>query len=274
MSDLLVKSDIKNVIKELEQESVDFEENYIASDFPIQNIKLEENKNLIFTRNKYSTRKFTQKFKLYINREFNGKCPDGIYTWALLYYNDKVVFLSTQAYNNLEIHANNSYMIFKYFNEKKIKLPSKISIIASGEIDKVKNSIIFNFSSGTYMLGRKVSEPMIYIINHIFEDIFNFDTINYSDDPTKSFIKSIDTNYAIDYVKKLPGGIKYSIVDDDTLTKLNPVYAAKIRTKIITNERKIEAMKKYNVDVSQIEEEIKDLKNELKNISKIKTKYT
>ena len=33
-------------------------------------------------------------------------------------------------------------------------------------------------------------------------------------------------------------------------------------------------MKKYNVDVSQIEEEIKDLKNELKNISKIKTKYT
>jgi len=115
MSSLKIKSEIKRKLEEQKDYYIEFLQNHSVSDFPVTDVKLENNQTLIFKKSTYNTRGFSFKFRLYVNKEFNRESPNGVYTWLLLYIpsSDSVVFLATQAYNDLEIHAKHGFIITK-----------------------------------------------------------------------------------------------------------------------------------------------------------------
>jgi hypothetical protein len=275
MSSLKIKSDIKRKIEEQKDYYIDFLENHSVSDFPVTDVKLENNKTLIFKRSAYNTRGFSSKFKLYVNREFNRKSPDGIYTWLLLYIpsSDKIVFLATQAYNDLEIHAKHGFLIPKYFKEKGLKIPSKVSVVVAGELEKMGDDIKFNFSSGTFMVGRtdiSNESPIIDIVKYIFFEILNFDKIYYLDDPTLSIIKK--TTDPVSYIRSIPGGVKHHVVESDIANKIkSELPEIKLKSQINEQYRIMDAMKKYGrpVDYNKINE----LESQLEDIKTLKRKY-
>jgi len=269
MSSLKIKSEIKRKIEEQKDYYIDFLENHSVSDFPVTDVKLENNKTLIFKRSVYNTRGFSSKFRLYVNKEFNRDSPDGVYTWLLLYIpsSDKVIFLTTQAYNDLEIHAKHGFIIPKYFKEKGLKIPSKVSVIVAGELEKINDDIQFNFSSGTFMAGRTdITEenPIIDIVKYIFFDILNFDKIFYLDNPIVSIIKK--TTDPIGFIRSIPGGVKHHIVDSEIANKIkSELPEIRLKSQINQEYRKKELMDKYgrlfdDTNLNELESQLEDIK--------------
>ena len=275
MSSLKIKSEIKRKIEEQKDYYIDFVENHSVSDFPVTDVKLENNQTLVFKRSSYNTRGFSSKFRLYANKEFNRDSPNGVYTWLLLYIpsSDSVVFLSTQAYNDLEIHAKHGFIIPKYFNEKGLKIPSKVSVVVAGELEKLNDDIRFNFSSGTFMSGRAdITEEslIIDIVKYIFFENLNFDKVYYLDDPTLSIIKK--TKDPVSFIKSIPGGVKYHVVDSDIANKIkSELPEIKIKSQINEQYRLMELMTKYGrpFDYTKLNE----LESQLENIKILKRKY-
>lgn len=275
MSSLKIKSEIKRKIEEQKDYYIDFFENRSVSDFPVTDVRLENNKNLIFKRSTYNTRGFSSKFRLYINKEFNKKSPDGIYTWLLLYIpsGDKVIFLTTQAYNDLEIHAKHGFIIPKYFKEKGMKIPSKVSVIVAGELEKMGDDIKFNFSSGTFMIERtdiSNESPIIDIVKYIFFEILNFDKIYYLDDPTVSIIKK--TENPVSYIRSIPGGVKHHIVDSEIANKIkSELPENRLKSQIMQEYRYKDLMSKYGRPFDY--KRINELESQLEDIKTLKRKY-
>jgi len=273
MSSLKLKSEIKRKIKDESSNYINFLHTFVASDFPVTSVKLKgDEKYLVFKGNKYETRGFSSKFRLYVNREFNKSSPDGIYTWLLIYFNDKIIFLSTQAHNALEIHAKHTFIISKYFNEKNMDIPSKVSVIVAGELEKFDNDISFNFASGSYMGGRTdindERSPMVDIAKYLFDDILNFDNINYLSDPTKSLIKSPDD--PVSFIKSLPGGVKHHIIDAETNKKLSSIYESKLMSQLKQEYKTKDLSLKYNrpFDNTKLEK----IQSEIAEIQTLKSK--
>jgi len=273
MSSLKLKSEIKRKIKDESSNYIDLMHNLVASDFPVTSVKLKEDKYLVFKGNKYETRGFSSKFRLYVNKKFNKSSPNGIYTWLLIYYNDKIIFLSTQAHNTLEIHAKHTFIISKYFNEKKMDIPSKVSVIVAGELEKIDNDISFNFASGSFMEGRTdindERSPMVDIVKYLFDDILNFDNINYLSDPTISLIKSPDD--PVSFIKSLPGGVKHSIIDAETNKKLSSsIYESKLMSQLKQEYKTKDLSLKYNrpFDNTKLEK----IQSEIAEIQTLKSK--
>jgi len=275
MSSLKIKSEIKRKIEEQKDYYIDFLHNHSISDFPVTDVKLENNQTLIFKRSTYNTRGFSSKFRLYANKKFNRESPDGVYTWLLLYIpsSDSVVFLATQAYNDLEIHAKHGFIIPKYFNEKGLKIPSKVSVVVAGELDKLNDDIQFNFSSGTFMSGRTdITEesPIIDIVKYIFFEILNFDKIFYLDNPTLSIIKK--STDPVSFIRSIPGGVKHHIVDSEIANKIkSELPEIKIKSQINEQYRLMELMTKYGrpFDYTKLNE----LESQLKYIKTLKLRY-
>lgn len=272
MSSLKIKSDVKRKIREESTNYLDFLHNYVASDFPVTSVKLKEDKYLVFKGNKYETRGFSSKFRLYVNKKFSKSSPNGIYTWLLIYYNDKIIFLSTQAFNTLEIHAKHTFIISKYFNEKKMDIPSKVSVIVAGELEKIDNDISFNFASGSFMEGRTdindERSPIVNIVKYFFDDILNFDNINYLSDPTISLIKNSDD--PVSFIKSLPGGVKHSIIDAETNKKLSLIYESKLINQIKQEYKMKDLSIKFNKPFDNTK--LEKLENELDEIKTLKKK--
>jgi hypothetical protein len=275
MSSLKIKSEIKRKIEEQKDYYIDFLENHSVSDFPVTDVKLENNKTLIFKRSVYNTRGFSSKFRLYVNKEFNRDSPDGVYTWLLLYIpsSDKVIFLTTQAYNDLEIHAKHGFIIPKYFKEKGLKIPSKVSVIVAGELEKINDDIQFNFSSGTFMAGRTdITEenPNIDIVKYIFFEILNFDKIFYLDNPIVSIIKK--TTDPIGFIRSIPGGVKHHIVDSEIANKIkSELPEIRLKSQINQEYRKKELMDKYGRPFDDTN--LNELESQLEDIKTLKRKY-
>ena len=273
MSSLKLKSEIKRKIKEESSNYFDFVHTYVTSDFPVTSVKLkDDDKYLVFKGNKYETRGFSSKFRLYINKEFSKSSPNGIYTWLLIYFNDKIIFLSTQAYNKLEIHAKHTFIISKYFKEKSIDIPSKVSVIVAGELEKIDYDIYFNFASGSFMEGREDiiddKSPIVNIVKYLFEDILIFHNINYLSDPTISMIKS--PSDPVSFIKSLPGGIKHHIIDAETNKKLSSIYESKLKSQIKQEYKTKDLSLKYNKPFDNTK--LEKLESEIKEIQTLKSK--
>ena len=117
-----MKKDLKLINKNISVEAFNYineltllraeEENISERDNPFPETFLYSEK-IIIKKNKYNTRSFSKKFKLYIN-DFNISSPNGVYTWMLLNYNGNIVFLCSRAYNKLEIHSKHGFILKKF----------------------------------------------------------------------------------------------------------------------------------------------------------------
>ena len=227
----------------------------------------EREKNIMIRENRYKTRSFSKKFKLYIN-DFTIKSPDGIYTWMLLKCNDKVVFLCSRAYNKLEIHAKHAFLIYKFNDYVVNELNNTENIykfICSGELEKKNDTIKYNFSSGTYMGNIKLTyhnEIMDYILS-----VFGFNNIIYLNDINTI----IDQNISDDFLTSLPGATHVYKLDNETFKKLDPMNKIKLQTQF---DILLRQYKKINREVPQsiIDEYMRNM-NELDELNKQISKY-
>lgn len=262
--DFIDNNDISRKINDILETKSDENSTSSTGAFPVSSYRIGYDKYILLTKNKYNTRQFSSKFKLYVNNEFNISSPNGVYTWILVYYNDMIVFLCTQAYNKLEIHSKHSFLLEKFenilneFSYKRIGIHAKI--VCSGELEKQDDIIKYNFMSGTYMVEVILTEE-VNVMNYIF-NILGFENNKYIDE-IKTFIDDTITDA---FLKSIPGGTFIYIVDFNMLTKINPITESKLLYNLSFNENMI---KRYG-QKEELKKERENINNQLKDIEQAK----
>lgn len=110
--------------------------------------------------------------------DFNPSVPDGLYTWIVKQSGN---FYTAKIIEGQEIGTLHNNIVVLTHDEDKTK------VIAAGEIEKIGNSIKFNFVSGTYMKSITINDNLISKIKHLLQS-FGFTNIIYMEDPTETFI--------------------------------------------------------------------------------------
>ena len=247
--------------------------------FPKKLVRLpgDERKFLIYGQNKYTTRQFSKKFKLFINDEFGPQVSNNVYTWALIERNGNIVFLATCAYNDLEIHAKHATIISKFIDEFKYITDKKnvTRVVCAGELEKHNNTISYNFASGTFMAEREDYQEIKPNIVEVMSSVFcslGFKHVNFVD-AVRSMIPSTMIDYKA-FITSMPGGVKYFVIDDETRNIIDPLRKAKLTVEVGRLKTFLDRFgNSPHVDVKKIEAQIMELEDKLRFITSVQNKY-
>lgn len=113
-----------------------------------------------------------------INDKFNPLASDGLYTWIVKKSQN---FYTAKINDGQEIGTLHNNIVVLTYDE------DPTGIKAAGEIEKIGDSIKFNFASGTYMKSITINDNLIGKMKQLLQS-FGFKGITYMEDPTKSFI--------------------------------------------------------------------------------------
>ncbi len=210
----------------------------MANLFPSKQIRMNEDVTLIFEPNRYTTRSFETMFRIYTDKEFSRKSPDGIYTWLLASVRDEVFFVTTQAYNTLEVHAKHASLAMKF--KEKYAIKDQISIIAAGELEKLGESVRYNFASGTYMQDLELSQEAIAnlsdFVTYVLRDKLHFAVVEFI--PSyETMIPKMEPKEVRKFVRSIGGGVRRRYVSTKDLKKLERMYRGKLQVRVDTLER-------------------------------------
>lgn len=243
------------------------------SAYPVREKGLPDRKKLLIGKTLHRTRSFTRAHRIYINDQFSPNVSDGVYTWVILInydVGDDMVFIASRAYNELEIYAKHYIMIERYIEAYHLPSHSDIAIVCSGEIKKSGRTVTFNFASGTYMADRSRDYDVRYA--EITTDTLKrlgFRDIVYNPD-FSTMIPYLSTEKEItSYLRNIPGGIQYYVVETDIANKISPLYIARLQTQLQTAER----LQQRAPNSEAIQKQISELRYKIDEARSLQKKY-
>lgn len=109
---------------------------------------------------------------------FNLGSVDGLYTWLVKESGNFYTARIREGQEMGTLHTNIDYLTFD---------DDPSNVIAAGEIEKIGDTLKFNFASGSYMKTMTINNDLIERIKALLTS-FGFTHIDYKEDPKKSFI--------------------------------------------------------------------------------------